>query len=105
MANFNRYSKLIENGECKMMPGIKIPIKSTDKSIRWNKTTHRLDYLSDKYYQLPTEGWLIQMANPEHGTDEFDFPNGVLIRIPYPYQASLQSFIDELIKFDNKIGI
>jgi hypothetical protein len=44
------------------------------------------------------------MANPEFGTDEFDIPDGTIIRIPFPYTTSIQSFIDDMNRFDNKFG-
>jgi hypothetical protein len=104
MANFNRYAKISVNGETKLMPFIKIREKSTDKTLVWNSELHRMDILSQRYYGLPTEGWLIMMANPEFGTDEFDIPNGTIIRIPYPYTTSIQSFIDDMNRFDSKFG-
>jgi hypothetical protein len=105
MEYYNRYTKLSGNGGMKLMPGIQIPEKATDKMIAWNKQLHRMDILSQKYYQTPTEGYLIMMANMQYGTDEFDIPDGALIRIPYPYKASLQSFIDEMNKYESKFGL
>lgn len=105
MEGYNRYGKLSSDGIAKLMPGIKIPVKDSDESIIWNSQTHRLDDLSYKYYGIATEGWLIKMANLEYGTDEFDYPDGALIRIPYPYTSSLQSFIDALNRYDNQFGL
>jgi hypothetical protein len=105
MEGINRYSKVSFDGTSKTMPYVKIPVRSSDKSIIWNKNTHKLDDLSYKYYGIGSEGWIIIQANPQFGTDEYDFPNGALIRIPYPYNAVEQSFKDELARFDNKFGI
>lgn len=105
MDSFNRYKNFTSNGETKIMPFIKIRVKGSDKSIVWNKDTSRLDVLSQRYYGVPDAGWLIMMANAEYGTDEFDIPDGELIRIPYPYQTSLQSYMDDITRFDTKFGI
>jgi len=104
MSYINRYNKLIENGLTKQMPFIKIRERVTDKSITWNKQTDRLDIISQKNYNHPYGGWLILLANPQFG-DEFDIPDSAFIRIPYPYQAVVQEFIDELNKYNAKFGL
>lgn len=105
MDSVNRYQKFTSNSETKIMPFVKIRTKGSDKSLIWNKSTHRIDVLSQRYYGVPDAGWLIMMANAQYGTDEFDIPDGELIRIPYPYKTSIQSYLDEIVRFDTKFGI
>jgi hypothetical protein len=105
MDSINRYQKFTSNSEMKTMPFIKIRVKGSDKSIIWNKSTNRLDVLSQRYYGVPDAGWLIMMANAQYGIDEFDIPDGELVIIPYPYKTSIQSYLDEIVRFDAKFGI
>lgn len=104
MKYYNRYSKLISNGLTKQMPFIKIRQRSTDKSKVWNKETDRMDVLSQRYYNTPHGDWIIKMANSQYG-DEFDIPDGAFIRIPFPYKAVVQEFVDEMNKYDNRFGL
>ena len=78
-------------------------VKPTDKSKVWNKGIDRMDTISQKYYDNADGGWLIMQANPQY-VDEFEIPDGALIRIPFPYAASLQQFVDEMTRYDNKFG-
>ena len=103
MSYYNRYKKLIENGLTKQMPFIKLSEKSTDKSKIWVKSIDRLDVLSQRYYDNPDGGWLIQLANPQF-VDEFEIPDGAFIRIPYPYDTTIQEFVDKMNLYDTKYG-
>ena len=97
--DYNRYAILKKgDGTTKAMPFVKIPINSSDKYEYWRLGFSRLDKLSQKYYGNPFYDFLILYANPEY-VNEFDIPDGVLIRIPFPlskvvndYEALLTAF-------------
>ena len=104
MSYINRYSPLIANGLTKQMPFIKLRPKATDKAKIWNKGIDRMDLISHRYYNNPYGGWLIMLANPQYG-DEFDIPDGTLIKIPFPYLLTIQQYSDMLTLYDNKFGL
>ena len=89
---FDRYQYFIEEGEFKIVPGLEIPIKSTDKYIQYKRTKDRFDKFSQEYYNTPLFGWLILQANPSFGGIEFLIPDNFLIRIPFPLIPSLQDY-------------
>ncbi len=89
---FNRYQFFVENGEFKIVPGIEIPIKTTDKFFLYKKGKDRLDKISQEYYNTPTFGWLILLSNPFVGSVEFMIPNNSLLRIPFPLITTLQDY-------------
>jgi hypothetical protein len=89
---FNRYSYFESNGIHKIVPGITIPIKSTDKYFIFRKNKDRLDRISQDFYNSPTFGWLILLSNPSIGSLEFNIPNDFLLRIPYPLVNTLQDY-------------
>ena len=89
---FNRYQYFAEEGNFKIVPGLEIPIKSTDKYIQFRRTKDRLDKLSQEYYNSPLFGWLILLANPICGSNEFEIPDNFLLRIPFPLITSLQDY-------------
>jgi len=89
---FNRYQFFIEDSEFKIVPGIEIPIKTTDKYFFYKKGIDRLDKISEEYYNSPTFGWLILLANPIVGSIEFMIPNNSLLRVPFPLITSLQDY-------------
>lgn len=94
MANqyYNRYEEFVTNGSFRIVPGIEIPIKSTDRYIQYKKEKHRLDVLSQEYYGTPLFSWLILQANPLLGGVEFEIPDNSYLRIPYPLITSLQDY-------------
>ena len=61
---FDRYQFFLEDGSFKIVPGIEIPIKSSDKYFQYKKGKNRLDKVSQEYYGTPYFGWLIVLANP-----------------------------------------
>lgn len=70
----------------KNIPQPKRKIKFADTDIIHPfKLGERIDNLSEKYYGVNTEGWVIMCGNPEYD-NEFAIPHGVDIRIPYPLQ-------------------
>lgn len=89
---FDRYQFFEEDGTFKIVPGIELPIKSTDKYYQFKKTKDRLDKLSQEFYNTPTFGWLIMTANPSCGTNEFEIPDNFILRIPYPLVSTLQDY-------------
>jgi len=89
---YNRYQLFIDEEEHKIVPGIEIPLKSTDKFTMYKKDKDRLDKMSQEYYNTPLFGWLIMMANPNLGSIEFEIPDNSRIRIPFPLINSLQDY-------------
>lgn len=89
---FNRYQLFENDGGFKMVPGIEIPIKTTDKYIQYKKGKDRLDKLSDMEYGTPLFGWLIMLANPLAGSIEFEIPDNFYLRIPFPLTETLQDY-------------
>ena len=89
---YNRYEDFIFDGEFKVVPGIEIPIKKTDKYILYKKNKNRFDKMSDENYGSPLFGWMIMLANPLAGGIEYEIPDNFLIRIPYPLVSSLQDY-------------
>lgn len=89
---FDRYQFFVDDGKFRIVPGIEIPIKGTDKYVQYRKGKDRLDKLSQEYYDTPTFGWLIMMSNPQIGGMEFEIPDNFLLRIPFPLISSLQDY-------------
>ena len=89
---FDRYQFFIDDGTFRIVPGIEIPIKGTDKYILFKKGKDRLDKVSQEYYGTPLFGWLILQANPSVGGLEFTIPDNSYLRIPFPLITSLQDY-------------
>jgi hypothetical protein len=89
---FDRYQFFIDDGKFRIVPGIEIAIKGTDKYIQYKKGKDRLDKMSQEYYGSPTFGWLILQSNPPAGGIEFEIPDNFFLRIPYPLISSLQDY-------------
>lgn len=89
---YNRYTEFFVDGEFKIVPGIEIQIKRTDKYIIYKKGKTRLDKISLEHYGTPVFGWLILQANPSLGGVEFQIPDNSLLRVPYPLIATLQEY-------------
>jgi len=89
---FDRYQYFEEEGTFKIVPGIEIPIKSTDKYIQYRRGRDRFDKISEEQYGSPLFGWLILQANPLGGSVEFVFPDSYMLRIPFPLVPSLQDY-------------
>ena len=97
--DYNRYA-ILSNGDGTMisMPFVNLSINASDKYETWNTEFSRLDKLSQKYYGNPFYDFLILYANPDY-RNEFDIPDGTLIRIPFPlarvkseYEAFLSAY-------------
>lgn len=89
---YDRYESFLKDGSFRIVPGIELPIKGSDRYLQYNKSKHRLDVLSQEYYGTPLFGWLILQANPLLGSIEFEIPDNSYLRIPYPLIASLQDY-------------
>jgi hypothetical protein len=96
METFNRYSQFIANGKVDIVPYINIIKKNTDKYVLYNKKTMRLDKLSYDYYKNPDYGWLIMQANPEYGSIENFIPDGVVLRIPFPLEETINLYLKNI---------
>jgi|ERR1035437_981013 hypothetical protein len=96
MSYFDRYNSFRVNGEIKPLPGITIPIDSADKQAIYKQGQSRLDKLSNLYYNNPYSGWLIMLANPEHGGLEFNIPDMTSLRIPFPFNSAVSRYITEV---------
>lgn len=101
MANYyDRYKSFRLDGNFMKIPFIDIKKESTDLYIEFDKSKMRLDTLSYKYYGDANYGWLIMMANPHLGSMEFEIPDKVLMRIPYPITTALTRYekkVNELV--------
>ena len=42
---YNRYQDYITDGKFRIVPGIEVPIKPTDKYLQYKKGKHRMDIL------------------------------------------------------------
>jgi hypothetical protein len=89
---YDRYESFLKDGSFRIVPGIELPIKGSDRYLQYNKSKHRLDVLSQEYYGTPLFSWLILQANPLLGSIEFEIPDNSYLRIPYPLLASLQDY-------------
>ena len=89
---FDRYQYFLEDGSFKIVPGIEISIKGSDKYFQYKKGKNRLDKVSQEYYGTPYFGWLIMLANPLAGSVEFEIPDNFLIRVPFPLVPTLQDY-------------
>jgi hypothetical protein len=90
--SFNRYSQFKGlNGQF-IVPFAEIPIERNDRYEKYVKGKTRMDLLSFEYYNSADYGWLILQANPQYGSLEFNIPDGVEIRIPYPLNSALNRY-------------
>jgi hypothetical protein len=82
--DYDRY-EILKNtdGTIDMLPFVKISQCDSDLSEVWVRGRSRLDKLALRYYNNPFYDFFILYANPEY-TDQFDIPDGTLIRIPFP---------------------
>jgi hypothetical protein len=105
MANYyDRYGSFRTNGSMKPIPGIDIPVSSSDKNMVYKQGLTRLDKLSQMYYNNPYSGWLIMLANPEFGGLEFNIPDMTLIRIPFPFDSAVGRYITQVTNHKTLYG-
>jgi len=97
--DYNRYAILKDgNTITENMPYIKLPIHSSDKFEYWNTEFSRLDKIALKYYGNPFYDFLILYGNKIY-LNEFDIPDGALIRIPFPLNKAKADYEAALIAF------
>ena len=89
----DRYKKFRSDENYQPVPGIKIPVKSSDKTVIYRAGSTRFDVLSNRYYDTPYYGWLIMLANPEFGGLEFNIPDNSPIRVPFPFISSVNDYL------------
>jgi hypothetical protein len=92
----DRYQYFEVDGSFRIVPGLDIPIKGTDRYIYYKKGISRLDKVSQDNYGSPLFGWLILQANPSAGSIEFLIPDNYLLRVPYPLVTSLQDYKNQI---------
>jgi len=82
--DYDRY-EIMKNtdGTIDWLPFVPISKNDSDLSELWVQGRSRLDKLALKYYNNPFYDFLILYANPQY-IDQFDIPDGTLIRIPFP---------------------
>jgi hypothetical protein len=96
MNNFNRYANFKANGKVSIVPFINITKKNSDKYILYKKSVMRLDKISYEHYGNPDYAWLIMQANPEYGSIENFIPDGVVLRIPYPLEDTINKYLNDI---------
>lgn len=89
---FDRYAQMKRDGKMGIVPFGEIPVKNTDIKIIFRKGEARLDQLSHQYYNNPDFAWLIMQANPQYGSLEYNIPDNVELRIPYPLDVTLTDY-------------
>jgi hypothetical protein len=89
---FDRYQYFEQNGSFRIVPGIELPIKGTDKYFIYKSGKSRLDKISNDYYGTPVFDWLILQANPSVGGLQFNIPDNFILRIPFPLITTLQDY-------------
>jgi hypothetical protein len=100
--DYDRYA-LLKNGDGTIdpMPLVKIPVSASDKYEYWNENFSRLDKISLKYYGSPFYDFILMAANGQYLT-EFDFPNQMLLRIPFPLNFAKAAFEAAITAFKKK---
>ena len=93
---YNRYSDFVINGKQTVLPYVNLPSKSSDKRVIYKVGQTRLDKISQQYYGTPYFGWLIMMANPSFGGQEWNITDGYILTIPFPLVGSLQDYNNQL---------
>lgn len=89
---YNRYNNFLVNGQQTIVPFVSIPQKSSDKKFVYKVGISRLDKISQQYYNTPFFGWLIMLANPIYGGQEWNIVDGSILTIPFPLVTSLQDY-------------
>lgn len=101
---FDRYAQFRGSNTVGKVPFGKIPQRSSDIKIIFNKGEKRLDQISYQYYNTSDYAWLILQANPQYGALEYSIPDGVELRIPFPLESALSDYqksIEEYNKYYN----
>lgn len=99
---YDRYSKFRSDNTIELVPFIKIPMHAEDLFIQYRRGTTRMDILSNEYYGNPNYGWVILQANPEYGSMEFEIPDGVTLRIPFPLETVIAEYKEGIDEYKEK---
>ncbi len=94
--SYQRYNDFLINGNQTIVPYVNLPSKTTDKRYIYKVGQSRLDVVSQQYYGSPTFGWLILLANPKFGGQEWNISDGSVLTIPFPLISSIQDYKNEL---------
>lgn len=100
MGTYSRYTMFNQDSKCDIIPFGTVPAKQTDFFETYHRGQTRLDILSYQYYGDSNYGWLIMQANPQYGSMEYEIPDGVQLRIPYPLSDSIASYEDSIKKYN-----
>ena len=101
---YDRYKSFVNGTNIEPVAGIIIPQSSDDKIVVYKKGVSRLDKISNDYYNNPYSGWLIMQANPQFGGLEFNIPDGVSIRVPYPFDDAISRYITQVSRYKQLYG-
>jgi hypothetical protein len=99
---YNRYSQFISDGNMSIVPFAEIYKESSDMTEIYKKGITRLDKVSYEYYGESDYAWLILQANPEYGSMEYNIPDGVELRIPYPLNSALSRYNKSINEYKKK---
>jgi hypothetical protein len=100
--DYDRYAILKNSdGTTDSMPYVNLPANASDKFEYWNTEFSRMDKLSQKYYGNPFYDFLILYANSQY-VNEFDIPDGTLIRIPFPLSKAKSDYEAILTTYKNQ---
>jgi hypothetical protein len=103
---YDRYKNFRNtDGTISSVPFIKIPKRNTDIYVLYELGKTRMDILSYDKYGDSSYGWLILQANPEYGSYEFEIPDGVTIRVPYPLNDVLKRYDEDYKTYKNLYGV
>jgi hypothetical protein len=97
--SYNRYKSFKSNGTYKKVPFVEVPLSPTDRYVYYEVGKTRMDLLSYQFYDNPNFGWLILQANPSCGSLEFKIKDGTKLRVPYPLDAAIQGYENNITKY------
>ena len=97
---FDRYSQVRSGNGFNILPFGEIPKSKTDIYEVFIKGKMRLDQISSQYYDSPDYAWLILQANPQYGSLEYNIPDGVELRIPYPLNSALSAYQNSIDNYN-----
>ena len=97
---FDRYSQFREGNSIGMVPFGEVPYSRTDRYEIYRKGKTRLDQISYEYYGDPNYAWLILQANPQYGSLEFNIPDSVELRIPFPLSSAIDGYQQSIEKYN-----
>lgn len=94
MEDYLDFYSLFDSGE--MIPQISISVRSSDKYENFKEFNTTYDMLSYKYYGNSLNSRIISMANPQFNNELEEIPDGIVIRIPFPFDAVKQEIISKV---------